>query len=130
MNIPSHVSAWLDEYFHKSAYDVPIKPPTARIIKFLSQFKKNHVIKLYRGINKYNTEDDSITSWTYNKKVAERYVGDAGGGRVAEKEFAPECVMLDTTLLSEQQRKLMGYDYQEDDREVLIIKSKQSVRLC
>ena len=76
--IPSFISSWADEYFHKSAFDTPIKYPNKRIIDFLSQFKKKERIKLYRGINEYNKENRLITSWTHSKKIAEGYTKDGG----------------------------------------------------
>ena len=116
--IPAYVSSWTDEYFHKSAFEVPIKYPNKKVINFLSQFKKKERVKLYRGINEYNEENVLITSWTYDKKVAESYIKD--GGKVTEKEFSPEDVLFDTTILNSKQKKLLGYDYMVDDREVLV----------
>lgn len=118
VEIPAYVSSWTDEYFHKSAFEAPIKYPDKKIIDFLSQFKKKESVKLYRGINKYNKENELIMSWTYDKKSAKSYIKD--GGKVIEKEFAPEAILFDTTILNTEQKKLLGYDYKVDDREVLI----------
>lgn len=119
--IPSFISSWSDEYFHKSAFDIPIKYPNKRVIDFLSQFKKKERIKLYRGINKYNKEDQPITSWTYSKKIAESYIKN--GGKIIKKKFSPEYILFDTTALNTKQKKLLGYDYKIDDKEVLILKA-------
>ncbi len=121
--IPAFVSSWTDGYFHKSAFDAPNKYPNKKVINFLSQFKKKERIKLYRGINKYNGENELITSWTYDKRIAESYIKD--GGRVMEKDFSPEDVLFDTTILNSEQKKLLGYDYKVDDREVLITRGKR-----
>lgn len=118
IKIPAYVSSWTDEYFHKSAFAAPIKYPCRKVTNFLSQFKKKEPVKLYRGINKYNEENELIMSWTYDKKSAKSYIRD--GGKVIEKEFAPEDVLFDTTILNTEQKKLLGYDYKVDDREVLI----------
>lgn len=118
IEIPAFVSSWSDEYFHKSAFDALIGYPNKRIINFLSQFKKKQQVKLYRGINIYNEENKMITSWTYDKKIAESYIKD--GGKVIEKEFSSENILLDTTILKAKQKKMLGYDYEVDDREVLI----------
>lgn len=120
--IPAYVSSWTDEFFHKSAFDVLIKYPTKKAIDFLSQFRKNERIKLYRGINKYNKGNKLIVSWTYKKKTAESYITD--GGKIIEREFAPTDILLDTTILSEEQKRLLGYDYKVDDKEVLVIGMK------
>lgn len=122
IGIPAHVSSWTDEYFHKSAFDIPIKYPGKKIINFLSQFKKDHSVKLYRGVNKYNKGDKLITSWTYDKKTAGSYIRD--GGRIVKKRFAPADILLDTTILNAKQKQLLGYDYKVDDKEVLAIGMK------
>ena len=120
--IPAYVSSWTDEFFHKSAFDVPIKYPKKKVIDFLSQFKKNERIKLYRGINKYNEINKLIVSWTYDKKTAESYISD--GGKIIEQEFVPADILFDTTILNEEQKRLLGYDYKIDDKEVLAIGMK------
>jgi len=120
--IPAYVSSWTDEFFHKSAFDVPIKYPKKKVIDFLSQFKKNERIKLYRGINKYNEINKLIVSWTYDKKTAESYISD--GGKIIEQEFVPADILFDTTILNEEQKRLLGYDYKVDDKEVLVIGMK------
>jgi site-specific DNA-methyltransferase (adenine-specific) len=123
-NIPAFVCTWTDEYFHKSASDVPIRFPRLEIIKYLAKFKKDSKVKLYRGVNKYNKENDLITSWTYDKKIAEGYILK-DGGKIVEKEFLPKDILLDTTLLGSDHKKILGYDYKIDDKEVLIINSKK-----
>lgn len=120
--IPAYVSSWTDEFFHKSAFDLPIKYPNKKVIGFLSRFKKNERIKLYRGINKYNERNKLIVSWTYDKKTAERYISD--GGKIIEQEFTPADILLDTTILNEELKQLLGYDYKVDDKEVLVIGMK------
>ena len=117
--VPAQVSRWADKYFHHSAFDVPVKYPNKKIVAFLSRFQKNKPIELYRGINKYNEGNRLITSWSYSKEVAKGYIKD--GGKVQKKKFAPENVLLDTTVLNVEQKRLLGYDYQVDDKEVLII---------
>lgn len=123
-NIPAHVCTWTDEYFHKSAFDKPIKYPRQEVISYLAKFKKDSKVKLYRGVNKYNKENDLITSWTYDKKIAEGYI-IKDGGKIVEKEFSPKDILLDTTLLGSEHKKTLGYDYKIDDKEVLIINSKK-----
>ncbi len=120
--IPAYVSSWTDEFFHKSAFEVPIKYPKKKTIDFLSQFKKNERIKLYRGINKYNERNKLIVSWTYDKKTAKSYISD--GGKIIEQEFAPADILFDTTILNEEQKRLLGYDYKVDDKEVLVLGMK------
>jgi len=120
--IPVYVSSWTDEFFHKSAFEAPIKYPKKKVIDFLSQFKKKERIKLYRGINKYNEKNKLIVSWTYDKKAAESYISD--GGKIIEQEFVPSDILLDTTILNEEQKQLLGYDYKIDDKEVLAIGMK------
>ena len=121
INIPSYVSQWTDEYFHKSAFDFPIRFPNKKVIKFLSAFRKNEKVELYRGVNKYNEDNELISSWTYDKKIAKRYSLD-GNGKVIKKEFYPNQILLDTTILTEEQKKYLGYDYKIDDHEVIVIK--------
>lgn len=120
--IPAYVSSWTDEFFHKSAFEAPIKYPKKKVIDFLSQFKKNNRIKLYRGINEYNEKNKSVASWTYDKKTAESYISD--GGKIIEQEFAPADILLDTTILNDEQKQLLGYDYKVDDKEVLVIEMR------
>lgn len=122
IKIPSLISSWTDEYFHKSAFDIPIKYPNKKVVNFLSGFNKRKQIKLYRGINAYNETTGSVTSWTYNKRIAERYIKD--GGTIIEKNFIPEDILLDTTMLTAEQKKMLGYDYAIDDEEVLVIMKK------
>lgn len=122
--IPPYVSAWLDEYFHKSASESPIRLPSKKTIGFLSRFKKDDVVKLYRGVNKYNASLAPVVSWTYDREIAVRYIKDAGGGKIVEKEFSPQNIMVDMTLLDETQRTMVGYDYAVDDKEVLVLHKK------
>ena len=120
--IPAYISSWTDEFFHKSAFEAPIKYPKKKVVDFLSQFKKNEHIKLYRGINKYNERNKLIVSWTYDKKTAESYTGSRG--KIIEQEFTPADILFDTTTLNEEQKRLLGYDYKVDDKEVLVIGMK------
>jgi len=120
--IPAYVSSWTDEFFHKSAFDPPIKYPNKKVIGFLSRFKKNERIKLYRGINKYNERNKLIVSWTYDKKIAERYISD--GVKMIKREFGPADILFDTTILTGGQKQLLGYDYKIDDKEVLVMGMK------
>lgn len=119
-NVPSYVIDWTDKYFHQSAFDIPGKYPNKKVINFLSQFKKNNQLKLYRGINKFNKENEAIVSWTYDKKIAENYIKE-DGGVIVEKEFLPNRILLDTTILNSRQKRILGYDYKIDDKEVLVI---------
>ena len=89
--IPAYVSSWTDEFFHKSAFEPPIKYPKKKVLDFLSQFKKNERIKLYRGINKYNERNKLIVSWTYDKKTAESYISD--GGKIIEPPNSINCLL-------------------------------------
>ncbi len=119
--IPKYVINWTDKHFHQSAFDIPLKFPNKKVIDFLAKFKKEEKIKLYRGINKYNEENyTGVESWTYDKKVAFRYAKEVGG-KMIEKIFKLENILLDTTLLNKQEKILLGYDYKADDKEVLII---------
>jgi len=118
--IPNYVVDWTDKYFHHSAFDVPVKYPSKKVVGFLAQFKKSQKAKLYRGINYYNGDNRGITSWTYDLEVAKRYAKELKG-KVFSKEFLATQVLLDTTLLSYDQKKQLGYDYKIDDKEVLIL---------
>jgi len=35
--------------------------------------------------------------------------------------FNPQSILLDTTTLNDEQKRQLGYDYEIDDKEVLII---------
>ena len=59
-----------------------------------------------------------ISSWTYNKEVAKNYAGEEG--IVVRQNFKPENIILDTTTLNCTQKKMLGYDYKVDDKEVII----------
>jgi site-specific DNA-methyltransferase (adenine-specific) len=118
-SIPAYVTEWTDKFFHQSAYDKPISFPNKNIISFLSRFRKTIPIQLYRGINKYNVENNLITSWTYEKDVATRYIEN--GGKLTKSIFNPQSILLDTTTLNTEQKRQLGYDYKVDDKEVLII---------
>ncbi|MDP3704501.1 MAG: hypothetical protein Q8R24_01155 [Legionellaceae bacterium] len=117
--IPAYIAKWTDNFFHQSAYNQPVSFPNKYIINFLSRFKKTTSIQLYRGINKYNTENNLITSWTYKKDIAARYTGNKG--KLVKKVFSPRNILLDTTTLNTKQKRQMGYDYKIDDKEVLIM---------
>lgn len=119
--IPAYVSSWTDKYFHQSAYDLPVKFPSQRIIKFFTQFKLSESVKLYRGINKYNKDNyTGVESWTYNKNVAGRYAKESSG-KIFKKIFTPDRILFDTTLLNKKEKIMLGYDYSIDDKEVLIL---------
>jgi len=120
IKIPAYILSWSDKYFHQSAYGLCIKFPNERIIKFFSLFKPDKPIKLYRGINKYNNETEGIISWTYKKEIAENYIKEEG--KIIERIFRPEEILLDTTYLKQDQKVLLGYDYEIDDEEVLTMK--------
>ena len=117
--IPVYVAEWTDKFFHQSVYDKPISFPNKNIISFLSRFRKTTPVQLYRGINKYNVENNLITSWTYEKDVATRYIEN--GGKLVRRIFNPQSILLDTTTLNSEQKRQLGYDYKIDDKEVLII---------
>lgn len=118
--IPNYVTAWTDKYFHQSAFDLPINYPNKKVLEFLVYFKKLGKVRLYRGINRYNKDNRGITSWTYDRQVAERYAKEIDG-EVIEMEFSSDKILLDTTLLTKIERQQLGYDYKIDDKEVLIL---------
>ena len=118
--IPAYVSDWTDKYFHQSAFDQPLEYPSKKVLDFLAQFKKLQKMKLYRGINRYNKDNQKITSWTYDLEIAKRYAKELNG-EVFSKEFLPTKILLDTTLLNSEQKRQLGYDYKIDDKEVLIL---------
>jgi len=120
--IPSYVIDWTDKYFHQSAFDVPINYPNKKVLKFFTRFKKPDKVRLFRGINKYNKDNREITSWTYNRQVAESYAKEIEG-EVIENEFLSDKILLDTTLLTKMERQQFGYDYKINDKEVLILKN-------
>ncbi len=120
--MPSYVIDWTDKYFHQSAFDAPIGYPNKRIVKYFASAKADRIgtVKLYRGVNTYNKNNRGITSWTYDRKVAERYAKEMGD-EVIETEFPFTKVLLDTTLLTKAEKQRIGYDYRVDDKEVLIL---------
>lgn len=118
--IPGYVSTWTDKYFHQSAFDMPVEYPSKKVINFLTRFKKPDKVKLYRGLNHYNQDNKQITSWTYDMRVAERYASETKG-KISENEFSQDRILLDTTILTNEQKRLLGYDYKIDDKEVLIL---------
>ena len=119
--IPNYVVYWTDKYFHQSAFDVPLRFPSKKVITYLSKFKKEEKIKLLRGVHKYNKDSyTGIHSWTYDIEVASRYANEISG-KVIEKLFEPEKILLDTTILNSEEKKFLGYDYKIDDKEVLVI---------
>jgi len=121
--IPSYVSGWTDKYFHQSAFDIQLKSPNKNIVNFLSKFRPKNTITLYRGIHSFNDKNyTGVESWTYDKKIAERYAKSEKSGKIKEKRFFPSGILLDTTLLSDIEKKYLGYDYEIDDKEVLILK--------
>ena len=119
-NIPSYVSNWTDKYFHQSAFDVPINFPSKKTVSFLSRFKNQDRVKLYRGTHRYNMDNADITSWTYDKWIAKGYAQEIDG-KVVEQEFQTGQILLDTTVLTKAEKKQLGYDYKSDDKEVLIL---------
>ncbi|MDP3057720.1 MAG: hypothetical protein Q8N37_04380 [bacterium] len=121
IKIPGYVSGWTYKYFHQSAYEPPWNFPNKKVITFLFQFKRKEKIKLFRGINKYNKDTSYIVSWTYDKEIALNYIED--GGKIIEKNFYSNDILLDTTVLNNEQKILLGYDYKIDDKEVLIIEN-------
>ncbi len=120
-HIPNYVIDWTDKYFHQSAFDVLLNYPSTRVIKFLASFtpKKPNKIKLYRGVNTYNNDSKGVTSWTHDRRIAERYA--KGIGDVIEMEFPSDKILLDTTRLTKAEKEQFGYDYKIDDKEVLIL---------
>lgn len=116
--IPAYVSSWTDKYFHQSAFDIPLMCPNKKTIEFLAQFKKKRPIKLYRGVNRYNKENEIISSWTYDKQIAKNYAGEKGV--IVKRNFEPQNIIIDTTTLNFIQKKMLGYDYKIDDKEVIV----------
>ncbi|MFC1613449.1 hypothetical protein ACFL23_03910 [Patescibacteria group bacterium] len=120
--IPKYVASWTDTYFHQSAFDIPLKFPNNKIIAFLSKFKKEEKIILFRGVNKFNQDNfTGVESWTHDIEIAKKYAEEQGS-KVVKKLFNPKNILLDTTLFSEEEKVMVGYDYKIDDKEVLIIK--------
>lgn len=120
VSIPSYICGWTDKYFHQSAFDTPVNHPSKRTVVFLGRFKKPNKVTLYRGIHIYNRDNKGVTSWTYDKRVAKRYAKEEEG-KVIEREFLSEQILLDTTVLNEREKEQLGYDYKIDDKEVLIL---------
>lgn len=118
--IPNYVTDWTDKYFHQSAFDMPLNYPNKKVLNFLVRIKKPDKVKLYRGVNIYNKDNKEITSWTYDRQVAERYAKEIGGEIIAV-EFPSSKVLLDTTVLTKNEKQRLGYDYKIDDKEVLIL---------
>ncbi len=119
--IPVYVSNWADKYFHQSAFETPINFPGKKIVAFLQKFKKEGKVKLYRGVHKYNKENYiGVQSWSYDKNIALRYIKECGG-KIIEKTFKKEKILLDTTLLNKDQKILLGYNFGIDDKEILVI---------
>jgi hypothetical protein len=117
--IPNYVTNWTDKYFHQSAFDVPISYPSKKVLNFFVHFKRPAKARLYRGVNRYNKDNREITSWTYDRQVAERYSKEIDGA-IVETEAQSRQILLDTTYLTKLEKQLLGYDYKIDDREVLL----------
>ena len=120
-SIPNYVATWTDKYFHQSAFDIPVNYPNKKVLKFFVSFNKPDKVRLFRVINKFNKDNEEITSWTYSRQVAERYAQEVEG-EVIEMEFDCSKVLLDTTMLTKTEKQQLGYDYKIDDKEVLILK--------
>ena len=120
-SMPNYVAVWTDKYFHQSAFDVPVNYPNKKVLNFFASLNKPDKVRLFRGINKFNKDNEEITSWTYSRQVAERYAEEIEG-TVIEMEFDRSKVLLDTTLLTKTAKQQLGYDYKIDDKEVLIFK--------
>ncbi|KKT40940.1 MAG: hypothetical protein UW30_C0015G0011 [Candidatus Giovannonibacteria bacterium GW2011_GWA2_44_13b] len=119
-NIPKYVINWTDKYFHQSAFDAPVNNPSKNIIEILSRFNKPNIAKLYRGVNEYNKNDKRVVSWTYDRRVAKRYINKMSD-KIIEAEFPASKILLDTTFLTRTEKRQLGYDYKVDDKEVLIL---------
>ena len=119
--IPGYVSEWTDKYFHQSAFDKPVEYPNEKVVNFFKRFKKPDKAKLYRGLNHFNQDNKQVTSWTYDVQVAKRYASETNG-KIFENEFSHDQILLDTTILTSEQKRQLGYDYKIDDKEVLILK--------
>lgn len=117
--ISNDVIDWTDKYFHQSAFDKPLSYPSKKTQGLLSKFRPTRPVNLFRGINGYNKDNQGITSWSYDKKVAERYAKEIEG-QVIQQKFHPSQILLDTTHLTKEEKSLFGYDYEIDDKEVLI----------
>lgn len=117
--IPNCVTNWTDKYFHQSAFNIPVDYPSKKALKFLAHFKRPDKVRLFRGVNKYNKDNKEITSWTYDRHVAERYSKEIGS-EIIETEFPASKILLDTTFLTKIEKQQLGYDYKIDDKEVLI----------
>ena len=42
--ISSNITNWTDKYFHQSAFDVPLKFPTKKVLDFLTKLKKKGIL--------------------------------------------------------------------------------------
>ncbi|MCL4437436.1 hypothetical protein M1513_00115 [Patescibacteria group bacterium] len=119
-NIPNYVASWTDKYFHQSAFEPPVRFPSKRVIFILNGFIKPKKVLLYRGVNEFNKNTTGVASWTYNKNIAKKYAAK-NKGKIVKNTFISSQILLDTTRLTQSEKLSIGYDYEFDDKEVLIL---------
>lgn len=88
----------------------------AQLIEEGVAYKPKKPVTLYRGTTK-GESGEGITSWTYNKEVAEMHA-EVKGGKVVSKKIKPEEILIDTTELPPKLQQ--KYGVVDEEMEVLV----------
>jgi hypothetical protein len=91
--------------------DWSLRDPSQKRIKLTSDvirqidndaaaYKPDKAITLYRGVSKGQKTPNAkeVTSWTYDREVAEMFAEESGG-KVIKQKFQPTDVLVDTTMM-------------------------------
>lgn len=95
---------WLYDIQNADAGSITPIRPSQGTIDYLSQFKPNKPVKLYRGVrgDQIMGKTTGYESWTRDKKVAE---GFADGGKIIEKIINPEDILVDIKSIPKNVRR-------------------------
>jgi len=115
------VEDWVNRYENKKIYNVDVPES---IQKTIGKYKSNEPITLYRGLDP-SKEDGVFTSWTYDKKVADRFANriDGGKGTVITKTFTPDEVIVDFTKVPDN---LLAKATKLHEQEVIVRNKKDT----
>ena len=109
----SWVEEWVNRYDKTKALDVP-----KTVQNQLSKYKPTQSVTLYRGGAK-GENVGQFSSWTYDKKVAQRFANrvKGGGGEVVEKVIEPNQIVVDFTKLPD---RLLDKATKQQEAEVIV----------
>ena len=114
------VEKWVNRYDKTDQGGFSVPEQIQQQLK--SYLPETKTVTLYRGAKKGNTNREFI-SWSYDKKVAERFANRIDGGEVIKKEIPTEDIVVDFTKIPEN---LLDKKTRIQEAEVIVRNPKTS----